>query len=58
MKITDINVRDPFVLTLPEEKCYLLFGSDGKNCWGGRAIRGWCFVMSGGKSKMARWMCA
>lgn len=35
MKITDINVRDSFILTLPEEKCYLLFGSDGKNCWGG-----------------------
>lgn len=24
MKITDINVRDPFVLTLPEENRYLL----------------------------------
>lgn len=24
----------PFILTLPEEKYYLLFGSDGKNCWG------------------------
>ncbi len=41
MKITDINVRDPFILTLPEEKCYLLFGSDGKNCWGGgRSVDG------------------
>ena len=34
MKITDIYVRDPFILTLPEENCYLLFGSDGMTCCG------------------------
>lgn len=34
MKISDIYIRDPFILPLPEKKCYLLFGSDGETCGG------------------------
>lgn len=33
MKLTDINYRDPFVLPVPEEKAYYLFGTLGTTCW-------------------------
>ena len=38
MKRNEIHVRDPFILPVPEEKCYYLFGTTdfyekGFNCW-------------------------
>lgn len=35
MKRSDIQMRDPFVLPLPQEKRYLLFGTTDKNIWSG-----------------------
>jgi len=35
MKKADIQIRDPFILTLPEERRYLLFGSTDKDIWSG-----------------------
>jgi arabinan endo-1,5-alpha-L-arabinosidase len=35
MKRTDIQIRDPYVLPLPKEGRYLLFGSTDKNIWSG-----------------------
>jgi hypothetical protein len=35
MKLSDIQMRDPFVLPLPTEGRYLLFGSTDKNIWSG-----------------------
>lgn len=35
MKMSDIQMRDPFVLPLPEEGRYLLFGTTDKNAWSG-----------------------
>lgn len=29
----ELNLRDPFVLPLPEEGCYYLFGTPGAECW-------------------------
>lgn len=35
MKCSDIQMRDPFVLPLPKEGRYLLFGTTDKNIWSG-----------------------
>jgi len=35
MKTSDIQIRDPFILPLPDERRYLLFGSTDKNIWSG-----------------------
>ena len=35
MQLSEIQVRDPFVLPVPDEGCYYLFGSTDKNIWGG-----------------------
>ncbi|HBC88880.1 MAG TPA: glycoside hydrolase [Lentisphaeria bacterium] len=35
MKSSDIQIRDPFILPVPEEGCYYLFGTTDKNAWGG-----------------------
>ncbi|MBM4164750.1 MAG: glycoside hydrolase [Lentisphaerae bacterium] len=35
MKLTDIQMRDPFVLPVPKEGRYLLFGTTDKNLWSG-----------------------
>lgn len=35
MKKDDIQIRDPFVLPLPDRKEYYLFGTTDKDCWGG-----------------------
>ena len=35
MKLADIQMRDPFVLPLPQEGRYLLFGTTDKNIWSG-----------------------
>lgn len=41
----DIHIRDPFVLPLPAEKRYLLFGTTaGKNAWAGPGLGFDCFV--------------
>lgn len=37
LKLHDIQIRDPFVLTLPDEGGYLLFGSTDQNIWSGPA---------------------
>lgn len=34
MRIEDLHLRDPFVLPLPEEGLYCLFGTTGETCWG------------------------
>lgn len=34
MKTTDIQIRDPFVLPIEDDKTYYLFGTTDKNCWG------------------------
>lgn len=31
----DIHIRDPFVLPMPSEGKYYMFGTTGKTCWGG-----------------------
>lgn len=33
-KTIDIQIRDPFVVPVPEEKCYYLYGTTDINCWG------------------------
>jgi len=33
MKTSDIHIRDPYILPLPDEGRYLLFGTTGKNAW-------------------------
>jgi len=35
MKTSDIQIRDPYILPLPQERRYLLFGSTDKNIWSG-----------------------
>jgi beta-xylosidase len=32
----EIHIRDPFVVPMPEEERYYLFGTAGPNCWQGR----------------------
>ncbi len=40
----DIHIRDPFVLPLPDEGRYLLFGTtDGKNAWSGPGLGFDCY---------------
>jgi hypothetical protein len=43
MKKTDIQMRDPFVLPLPVEGRYLLFGSTDPNIWSGPGLGFDCF---------------
>jgi arabinan endo-1,5-alpha-L-arabinosidase len=43
MKKTDIQMRDPFVLPLPGEGRYLLFGSTDPNIWSGKGLGFDCF---------------
>jgi arabinan endo-1,5-alpha-L-arabinosidase len=35
VKTNQIQIRDPFVLPVPEERVYYLFGTTDRNCWGG-----------------------
>ena len=37
LKTTDINIRDPFVLPVPQEKKYYLYGTRGQEAWGDSA---------------------
>jgi arabinan endo-1,5-alpha-L-arabinosidase len=34
MRLSDIQMRDPFVIAVASEKCYYLFGTTDTNCWG------------------------
>ena len=43
MKRTDIQMRDPYVLPLPAEGRYLLFGTTDKNIWSGPGIGFDCY---------------
>lgn len=43
LNLTDIQIRDPYVLTLPESGEYLLFGSTDKNVWSGPATGFGCY---------------
>ncbi len=43
MKRSDIQIRDPFVLPLPHEGRYLLFGSTDPNIWNGPGLGFNCF---------------
>lgn len=38
MHLQDIQIRDPFVLPLPERSTYVLFGSTDKNIWSGPGV--------------------
>ncbi|MFJ5955467.1 glycoside hydrolase family 43 protein [Paenarthrobacter sp. NPDC092416] len=42
-QLDQIQIRDPFVLTLPESGEYLLFGSTDKNIWSGPATGFDCY---------------
>ena len=33
----DIQIRDPFILPLPEQGLYLMVGTTDRNCWQGQA---------------------
>ena len=37
LSVNDIQIRDPFVLTVPEEGCYYLYGTTDEDPWSGRA---------------------
>jgi arabinan endo-1,5-alpha-L-arabinosidase len=43
MKKSDIQIRDPFVLPLPDEGRYLLFGTTDPNAWSGPGLGFDCF---------------
>jgi arabinan endo-1,5-alpha-L-arabinosidase len=36
MNVSDIQIRDPFVLPVASEQAYYLFGTTDKDCWKGR----------------------
>lgn len=40
MKLSKIQIRDPFVLTVPEKKEYWLFGTTDADCWGRKGKHG------------------
>ena len=35
LRLSDIHIRDPFVLPVPEESGYYMYGTIGASCWGG-----------------------
>jgi arabinan endo-1,5-alpha-L-arabinosidase len=43
MKTSDIHIRDPYILPLPAEGRYLLFGTTGKNAWSGPGLGFDCY---------------
>lgn len=44
MKRNEIQIRDPFILTLPDTKEYYLYGTTDKNCWSDTATGFDCYV--------------
>lgn len=47
---TKIQIRDPFVLPLAQERRYVLFGTTDTNAWGGVATTGFDCYLSVGES--------
>ena len=43
MKTSDIQIRDPFVLPVPEDQYYYLFGTTDLNCWNDEATGFDCY---------------
>ena len=43
MKLSEIQIRDPFILPLPKRGEYLLFGSTDKNVWEGPGVGFDCY---------------
>lgn len=43
MKTNEIQIRDPFVLPVPEEQYYYLFGTTDLNCWNDEATGFDCY---------------
>ena len=43
MKVRDIQIRDPFVLAVPDDRVYYLFGSTDPNVWTGPGIGFDCY---------------
>lgn len=41
MKLSEINIRDPFIL--PENDKYFMYGTRGKGCWEGKKVHGMGF---------------
>jgi hypothetical protein len=35
LQLSDINIRDPFIVPVPEQGRYYMYGSNGQSCWGG-----------------------
>lgn len=46
MNVSEIQIRDPFVVTVPEERTYYLFGSTDPNIWSGPGIGFDCYRSS------------
>jgi len=44
IKLSDINIRDPYIVPLPAEQRYLMFGTNGRNAWSGPGLGFDCFV--------------
>jgi len=43
MKREDIQIRDPYILTLEDTKEYYLYGTTDKNCWGDKGTSLECY---------------
>jgi len=43
MKEADIHIRDPYILPLPDERRYLLFGTTGRHAWSGPGLGFDCY---------------
>jgi arabinan endo-1,5-alpha-L-arabinosidase len=43
MNRSNIQIRDPYVLPLPDEHRYLLFGTTGRNAWSGPGLGFACY---------------
>jgi GH43 family beta-xylosidase len=43
MKVSEIQIRDPFVLHVLDEGAYYLFGSTDPNIWSGPGVRFDCY---------------
>lgn len=46
IKTNEIQIRDPFVVPVQEERVYYLFGTTDANCWGGKGSGFDCYKSS------------
>lgn len=46
LALGDIRIRDPFVLAVPEERCYYLYGTTDENVWEGPGVGFDCYRSS------------